>query len=256
MKNISAVVMAGGKGTRMGGERPKVLHEIGGEPMIFHTIRNLHLIGIEDVFVVVSYKAQEVVDAISPQFKVDYAQQLEPLGTGDAVRSALNKMTKNYDAVLVVGGDDSAFYAPETLLELINSHFDSESILSIMTLIDPEKQKMGKVFRDPEGKFDRLMEYSDYSLLDLNSDEINCGVYIFDNTWLKNNIGKIEKNPNKGEYYLTDLMNMAKDQSEKITIFKLKNKDEWFGVNTPEELEQANTLFKRKFSTSVEQELS
>lgn len=248
MKNIAAVVMAGGKGIRMQSEKPKVLHEIGGEPMIFHTLRNLHQIGIEDVFTVVSYKAQEVTDIVSSKFQVNFAHQLEPLGTGDAVKSALRKMNQEYQTVLVVGGDDSAFYTPSTLTELINSHTDTNSTISMMTLIDSEKQRMGKVFRTKSGEFDQLLEHSDYSQQDLTSAEVNCGVYLFDFKWLKDNIDQIEKNPVKGEYYLTELINMAKKQGKKINIFMLQNKNEWFGVNTPEELEEANKLFKNLIS--------
>lgn len=244
--SIAAIIMAGGKGTRMQSEKPKVLHEIGGEPMIFHTIRNIQALGITDIYTVVSYRAQEVVDVISPQFAVEYAHQLEPLGTGDAVKSALNKMAKEYQTVLVVGGDDSAFYSPATLLELINSHRDSQAVITMMTLIDPEKERVGKVFRDESGSFDQLLEFSDYSQLNLTSSEVNCGVYLFDFKWLKENIDRIEKNPIKGEYYLTELMNMAKDQYKKINIFMLQNKNEWFGVNTQEELEQANKKFIQK----------
>lgn len=246
MINIAAIVMAGGKGTRMQSEKPKVLHEIGGEPMIFHTIRNIQNLGIEDVYIVVSYKAQEVEAAISPKFRVNYAQQLEPLGTGDAVKSALKKMAKDYQTILVVGGDDSAFYTPETINEFINSHNDTKSTVSLMTLIDPEKERMGKVFRKETGEFDQLLEYTDYTKLDLSSDEINCGVYLFDYQWLNANIDLIEKNPIKAEYYLTDLINLAKNQGKNINIFKLKNKGEWFGVNTPDELKLANQQFLLK----------
>jgi bifunctional UDP-N-acetylglucosamine pyrophosphorylase/glucosamine-1-phosphate N-acetyltransferase len=116
----------------------------------------------------------------------------------------------------------------------------------MMTLIDPEKERVGKVFRDEKGDFQQLLEYSDYSQLELTSFEVNCGVYLFDYKWLKENIGKIEKNPIKGEYYLTELMNMARKQSRKINIFLLQDKSEWFGVNTQEELQQANILFSKR----------
>jgi len=148
--------------------------------------------------------------------------------------------------VIVVGGDDSAFYSTPTLMELISSHQDSESVITMMTLKDPEKERMGKVFRKDNGDFDQLLEYSDYSQLGLSSDEVNCGVYLFDFKWLKENINRIEKNLIKGEYYLTELMNIAKKQGAKINIFLLQNKSEWFGVNTPEELAEANRLFVKK----------
>lgn len=245
-KTIAAVVMAGGKGTRMGSEKPKVLHEVGGSPMIFYTLNTLNEIGIEDVFVVVSHKADEVIDTVAPEYRVEFAHQLEPLGTGDAVKSALLRMKFEYETVMVLGGDDSAFYTPGTLIEFINSHYDSQSVVSIMTLEDPEKEKMGKVFRTEMDEFDQLLEYSDYSSLNLSSSEVNCGVYLFNHQWLMDNIDQLEKNPVKGEYYLTELLNMAKLQGERINIYKLENKDEWFGVNTPEELEMANRQFAKK----------
>lgn len=244
MDNIAAIVMAGGKGTRMNSDQPKVLHEIGGVPMIFHTLKNLREVGVKDIFTVVSHQSEQVIKAISPQFKVEFAHQLEPLGTADAVNSALFKMEHNYDNILVVGGDDSAFYSPSTLLELINSHLDSGSTVTMMTLVDQEKKQLGKVFRDENGNFDKVMEKSEYEKLNLSSDEINCGVYVFEADWLKENIDKVEKNPQKGEYYLTDLINMAKEQAMKVNIFKLQNKNEWFGVNTPKELAEANRRFE------------
>lgn len=245
MKDLAAVVMAGGIGSRMNSPKPKVLHEIGGKPMLYHTLSNLVQTGIEDIYVVVGYKAEEVIEAVKPHFKVVFARQPEMLGTGDAVKQALSKMDSCQN-VLVMGGDDSAFYTSSTILEFIHSHRDSRSVVSIMTLIDPSRQRMGKIFRDEKGEFKQILEFSEYSQLNLSSDEIGCGIYIFEFDWLKENIAKVEKNPVKGEYYLTELLNIAKQQDNKINIHLLQHPDEWFGINTEEELASANRLWQAK----------
>ena len=239
--NISAIVLAAGKGTRMGSDKPKVLHEIGGRPMIEYTIEKLEQLGVLEIILVVGHGASEVKACIDP--KCHYAHQENPLGTGDAVKVGLQEVNDVSDTVMVLYGDDSAFYKVETLKAFLAFHINSGNLISDITADKPQTENVGRVIRDKDGNFKEIMEVWEYKESGLHSDEVNCGVYLFNKEWLKKNIGKIKNENEKKEYRITDVLNMA-DKSVKIGLFKLEDPSEWVGVNTPEELVKANKLME------------
>lgn len=244
MDHISAIIMAAGKGTRMNSEFPKVLHEIGGEPMVFHVIRLLQDLGIEPN-VVVSYKKEEVMEAVKKGFDVAFVDQGDPLGTGHAVHKALETIPASAQHVLVMGGDDSAFYKPETIKNFLKMHEDEGATISFIRIICDELPTAAKIEYEEDGNFKRIVEKSDPGYDELDSKDINCGIYVFDAAWLRENIDKLELT-NKGEYYVTHLLPLAKSQGKKIGMYTLEDPDEWIGVNTPEELERAQTVMKSR----------
>ncbi len=240
--SVAAVILAGGKGTRMNSEMAKVLHPVGGKPMILRNIEKLKSIGIVSFFVVVGFKATDVKDVLSKHIEAEFPHQETPLGTGHALEIALqNPKTNNFDHLLVINGDDAALYQDQTLLNFVESHVSEEAKISMMTLQVTEENALGRVMRDENGEFEQILEVFEYVKTDKISDEINCGVYLFERIWVVENIKKVELN-GKGEYPITELLNIAKKQKDKVNLFLLKNPREWAGVNTPEELEYANTL--------------
>lgn len=254
MENIAAVVLAGGKGTRMQSPKPKVLHKIGGQPMIFYALSNLYELGIKDIYAVVGFKANLVKQAVGKIFPVKFALQEKQLGTGHAVKTALNTIDQTYDHILVVNGDDSAFYSQATLRNFIESHINSKAVVSLMILKLGDQNKLGKIIKDENNQFLTVLEDQEYQDGGYQTDEVNCGAYLFDLSWLKNNINSITLNPIKQEYYINDLPNMAAKQGQIVNLFTLKDTKEWVGVNSQDELKYANLMMKeRKFSTSLEQ---
>lgn len=244
--NIAAVIMAAGQGTRMKSDLAKVLHPLAGKPMIFHSIQKLSkIIPQKNIYVVISHQADLVKEQIASQFNVNFVYQETPLGTADAIKSAIHKLKGSPEALLVVGGDDSAFYSKETLREFINSYSDKNPSVTMMTLIKKEENTVAKIFRDEHGEFLENMEHFRYINSGKHSNEINCGAYIFNFNWLKENINKV-KLSEKGEYLLTDLLKIAKENEDKISLYQLENPNEWIGINTPEELKRANILMNKK----------
>lgn len=243
--NLAAIVLAGGKGTRMQATLPKVLHHIANQPMIFYTLDTIDKLGLSKVHVVVGHQSEEVKNKISSRFKCRFAHQVTPLGTGHAVKCALKKIDNQTENILVMNGDDSAFYKKSTLKKFLVSHITSKCPVSMVTLKIIRERRLGRILRDKRGNFESIIE----ATRDLNSkvlsDEINCGLYLFEVCWLKDNINKI-KLSDKGEYYLTDIFNLAKKEGYCINLFSLKNKDEWVGVNTPDELILANNQMEKK----------
>lgn len=245
--NLAAIVLAGGKGTRMQATLPKVLHHIADQPMIFYTLETINRLGLSKVYVVIGHQSEEVKEKICSRFKCEFALQEKPMGTADAVNTGLKKVSDEVEEIIVMNGDDSAFYKISTLKKFILSHFKSNCPVSMMTLEIKRERRLGRIIRDEDGNFERIIEAEKDPALGITSDEINCGLYVFNTKWLKENIGKI-KLSEKGEYYLTDIFNLAKSEGSCVNLFRLKNKNEWVGVNTPDELTLANRKMEKKLA--------
>ncbi|MBI2601159.1 NTP transferase domain-containing protein [Candidatus Daviesbacteria bacterium] len=245
-QNIAAVIMAAGKGTRMKADLVKVLHPVADKPMVFHSINNLSkVISSKNIYVVISYQGDLVKKQIEEQFNLNFVYQQTPLGTADAVKCALEEIKGSPDAILVVGADDSVFYSKQTLTKFISSHLKHKPSITMMTLIKKEDNTVAKIFRDKDGNFLEIVENFRYINSGKKSNEIGCGAYVFDFAWTKENIGKVSLSEN-GEYLLTDLLEIARQNRDKISLYKLDNPAEWVGINTPEELKIANLLMKQK----------
>lgn len=243
--NISAIVLAAGKGTRMNSVKPKVLHEIGGRQMIEYILEKLVQLNLKQIIIVVGYGAEEVKNSLGSRWT--YALQENPSGgTADAVKAGLTKIDPDSDTILVLGGDDSAFYKIKTLKDFLAFHPKGGGIISAITTSRSQVERLGRVIRDESSKFKLTMEVWEYEKSSQISDEVLCGAYLFQADWLKKNIEKIDNNNDKKEYRITEALNIAHSQGLKVGLFKLKNPNEWFGINTPEDLEKANRLMEDK----------
>jgi len=263
IKNFAAIVLAGGKGTRLAGglpsPKPKVLSEIAGRPLIAYTLDILKELSLEEIIIVVGHKASEVKKVVGQSYistekqasrcnRDDYkfAIQKERLGTGHAAATGLAEVSSDIRDVLVINGDDSAFYKPETIQKILNKHVGKGSTITFVTLELENPAGLGRVIRDGE-KVIGIVEEKIASKEEKKIKEINDGVYCFRRTWLEENLPKIKKSP-VGEYYLVDLIGLATSQGEKVGVFKLEDPLEWRGVNTPEELKLADSLMRERLA--------
>ena len=248
MKNFAAIVLAGGKGTRLSGglpsPKPKVLYEIAARPLIAYTLDLLKKLSLEEIIVVVGYKASEVKKVVGQGYK--FAIQRERLGTGHAAAVGLTKVSYNIRDVVVINGDDSAFYKPDTIQKVLNKHVGKGNTITFVILELEDPSGLGRVIRDGE-KVIGIVEDKIASEEEKRIKEINDGVYCFRRSWLEENLPKIKKSP-VGEYYLVDLISLAVSQGEKVGVFKLDDPSEWLGVNTPEELKRADSLMRERLA--------
>lgn len=236
-KDISVIVLAGGKGTRMRSEYPKVIHKICGRPMIAYTLENLRRSGFKDITIVVSFRKNLVVKRVFGAVKIAY-QKNPKGGTADAAKAGFEKINPNSKTLIVMNGDDSAFYRPETIKEVIKIHEERDRKLTFVSLIKQDPTGLGRVVRGKNGLITKLVEEKDASFEEKKIKEVNDGLYVFNRNWFADNINKVKKGK-QGEYYLTDLIKIAIDQGMRIATYTLPNDDEWQGINTPEELEKA-----------------
>lgn len=242
--HIIAIILAGGKGTRMESDLPKVLHTINNKPLVQHTIEKLLLAGLKEIIVVVGYKENKIREALGDS--VSFVSQKEPLGTGHAVLQVLPLLPPETTTIVVLNGDDSAFYKPETLKQVINEHLKSKAMMTILTTEQKDAEVSGRVMRDKNNKIAGIKANSKMSAEELrNNNELVCGLYLFNRKWLEKNLPKVEISP-KGEYNITGLIEVA-IQEKALQDIKLTDPDEWKSVNTQKELQKAQLLWKQLY---------
>jgi UDP-N-acetylmuramoyl-L-alanyl-D-glutamate--2,6-diaminopimelate ligase len=245
--NLSVVVLAAGKGTRMKSPLPKVLHTICGRPMIAYTLESLRSAGVGEITVVVSYKRNLVSRVIKKAVKL--AIQKNPKGgTADAAKAGFEKVNPLSKIMIVINGDDSAFYKPETIKKIIDIHLERERKLTFVSLIKENPTGLGRIIRGENGLITKIVEEKDATPEERMIKEVNDGLYVFDREWFAKNIDNVKKSP-QGEYYLVDLIKMAIDQGAKMATYTLPNDNEWLGINTPEELEKARKKMEERLNT-------
>ncbi|MFC1625554.1 Mur ligase family protein [Patescibacteria group bacterium] len=242
--NTAVIVLAAGKGTRMKNSKPKVLREICARPMISYTLESLRKAGFSEIVVVVSYKKDVVLRRVKGAIKAA-VQKNSKGGTADAAKAGLFEVSKNATTVVVINGDDSAFYKPDTINEVVETHCKTKSSLTFVSLEKDNPHGLGRVVRDNKGNLLTIVEEKDATDTQRKIKEINDGLYVFKRKWLEANIKKVKLSP-QGEYYLVDLVKIALSQKEKVVVYKLKDSNQWQGINTPEQLLEAQKKMKKR----------
>ncbi|MFA7244481.1 MAG: NTP transferase domain-containing protein [Patescibacteria group bacterium] len=240
---IAAVVLAAGKGKRMGSENgseiPKVMFKANGKPVVSYLIQSLCDAGLKKIVLVVGYKQEIVRDYFKDQ--VEYAVQEEQLGTGHATMSARVNLEGKSDAVIVCCGD-APLFKPETIKNLIDLYTNEKPTIAMLTVEYSDPTGYGRIIRNTEGNVDAIIEHKDCDEEQLKTTECNPAFYVFDSLWLWKNLANIKTNNTQGEYYLTDVIKMAKDQGKKISAVKIADETEVLGINTPEQLQQVENV--------------
>ncbi|HSX18696.1 MAG TPA: sugar phosphate nucleotidyltransferase [Candidatus Saccharimonadales bacterium] len=235
--NFAVIILASGKGTRMGGTISKVLYEIAGKTIIQRTLDTLKALQPAQIVMVVGYKKKDVIKTVGKS--VTYALDEKQIGTGDATRLGLAKVKKSVENVMVINGDDSALYKPETIQEVLELHTKEENTLTFVTLEPDDPTGLGRVVRK-NGKVVGVVEERDATEKQKKIKETNDGLYVFKRDWLEKNVKNIKKSEISDEYYLLDLIEHALKGGQKISTYKLKDPQEWHGINTQQELFGAN----------------
>ncbi|MBR7081752.1 MAG: NTP transferase domain-containing protein [Oscillospiraceae bacterium] len=244
-KKLKAVVLAAGKGTRLqteGAEMPKVMREALGKPLLSYVLDGLGFIEKEDIIIVVGYKKEKVTAAFEGY---TFAVQREQLGTGHAAMSA-KKALSGYDGAVLVCCGDMPLIRRDTYEALVRTHFEEGNACTMLTGTTAEKLPYGRVLRDADGGFDRIVEERDCTPAQAEIDELNSGVYVFDAKKLLPALSELKNNNSQGEYYLTDVPYVMQVHGEKIGICKRDLGYEIIGVNTQSQLDQVERLLREE----------
>ena len=242
------VVLAAGKGKRMGIEIPKVLVPLKGEPVLYYILRSVRAAGIDSKPVVVVGENKPLIEAALAEggFAAEYAVQEGQLGTGHAVRAA-EVAAHDAESVLVLYGDHP-FVSPATIRNIVNLHESEKATLTLATLIVPDFEgwrvsfaDFGRIIRNADGQINRIVEKKDGTPLELAVRELNPAFFCFNGPWLWRSLAKLKNTNAQGEYYLTDLVKMAMEEGVKISSLIIDAK-EGAGINTQTHLAAAEGL--------------
>ncbi len=238
MATLQACVLAAGKGTRMGGDRPKVLFEACGKPLIEWVLGALSDAGVDDCVVVVGYRKDEVVAKLPT--RVRWAEQSPQLGTGHAVRCARASFPEDECGDLIVTYGDMPLVSPETYRRLVELRRAEDADAVVLTCAVPAESRFGRVLRNPDGGVRRIVEYKDASPEERAVTEGNAGVYCFRPSVLWPTLERIRNDNVQGEYYLPDVVPLIIAAGGRVLAVGSDVCGEELGVNTPEDLALAD----------------
>jgi bifunctional UDP-N-acetylglucosamine pyrophosphorylase/glucosamine-1-phosphate N-acetyltransferase len=233
---VAAVVLAAGLGTRMKSRTPKLLHTLCGRPMLAYVIDAAREGAGGRPLVVTSPATAEVRTVIGDE--VDYALQAEPRGTGDAIRAALEVLPGDADEILVLTGD-VPLLEPAILTELLEERRLDEAAVALVAVDAIEPGNLGRVIRDEAGTVERIVERKDATDEESAVNEINSGLYVFDAAWLRDRIGSLKPSPKTGELYLTELVELAREDGRLVVALTVEDDGRLLGINDRAELAQA-----------------
>lgn len=242
------IILAAGKGTRMGSDLPKVLVELQGQSMIKHLMKAVHDSGVDaHPIVVVSPDNKNLIEDELSAYDVVYVIQDKQLGTGHAVNCARSLVSDDYDNVLVLYGDHPFLTAKSIS---IFAQAEPEALTIIPTLLPNFEgwhhnfYHLGRIARDEAGNVCGIIEFKDSNDKDKEILEINMGFMCFNRKWLFNNIDNLKSENKANEFYLTDLVKIAALQGVKINSIMIEPRES-MGINSREELAIAESLINQ-----------
>ncbi len=246
---MRALILAAGLGTRFRSEKPKVLHNILGKPMIWYVINLLKNAGVTDIGIVVGHKAQDVIKAVEDQEVKVFYQKNPKGGTGDAVISSLDFWRDYEDYLLVINGD-SPLITSETLkqmqrfLSLVQEYEKTTPSALLLSSFLPDPTGYGRVIKDEKGNVIRIVEEKDASFQEKQVNEINGGLYMFYAPHLFDVIFHIKPSKETGEVYLTQAIELMTKKGYIVKSFMASDPTEVLGINNRWELAIAENVMR------------
>ena len=248
---LDVLILAAGLGTRMRSDLAKVLHRLDGRPLINHVSRTAAALAPQKIYVVIGHQGDDVRSAVLEEFDSNdavFVEQKEQLGTGDAVNAA-RELLADRDSTLLVLSGDVPMIRPETLAGLVQHHYGHRgrgAACTVLTVKLKDPTGYGRIVRNPEGFFDKIVEQKDADENERQINEINAGIYAFDCRKLFDALAKVQNNNSQGEYYLTDVPALLREAGEDVAIFQHGDAYEVEGVNNRAQLADLERLLHRR----------
>jgi bifunctional UDP-N-acetylglucosamine pyrophosphorylase/glucosamine-1-phosphate N-acetyltransferase len=240
LPDLAAIILAAGLGTRMRSERPKVLHELGGEPMLLRAMRAVGSLAPTPLCVVVGHQAREVEAIARTGFpdraNLTFALQAEQRGTGHAARCGMTGIPHDFTGDILITYGDLPMLSPTTLQAFRAAHRATEAPLSFITVTLADPASYGRVVRDSLDEITAIVEARDATPAQRAITEINTGVYLVDAAFLREALEQLAPNNVQGEYYLTDIVGIARARGMRILGWRADDATEFAGVNSRQEL--------------------
>jgi len=241
---VKPIILAAGQGTRMHSKLPKVLHPIGGLPMVEHVIRLSLKVGDENPVVVIGHQG-ELVEAALKGKDVALVYQRQQLGTAHAVKMAWDHIEKDHQVLILYG--DTPLIEASTLQDFLSQHRSMKRDLSVLTMKVPDPRGYGRILRE-EGRLQRIVEEKDADEVQKQIDEVNSGIYLVRGDYLKEALETIDNNNRQKEYYLTDLVEIFYRQGYNIDAYCSEHHEEFLGINDRIQLARGEEILRERIN--------
>ena len=246
--NIS-IILAAGEGTRMKSKNPKVLHRVCGKPLLNYVIDASREAEMGKNVVVVGHGSDKVVESISEEDVTFVKQPIGedvPYGTGYAVMQGKDFIADDSCVIILYG--DTPLITGDTLKEMINYHNNQDNVCTVLTAEFEDPTGYGRIVRDEHGEIDFIVEQKDANIDQLKIKEVNSGMYCFKGKYLKFALDNIDNDNAQGEYYITDAVQVLKNENLKVGAYKIANVEEIYGINSKVQLAEAEKIMRKRIN--------
>ncbi|KAF0158266.1 MAG: UDP-N-acetylglucosamine pyrophosphorylase [Syntrophaceae bacterium] len=251
VKNMEfyALILAAGRGTRMKSDMAKVLHVLNGKPLLYYSLEAARKSGARKIVVIIGHQSDKVREAF-PDLDLVFVEQMPQLGTGHAVMQAKEALC-DYKGLTVILCGDVPLLKPETIRSLINHHQDAQALVTVLTTEPPGPHAYGRIVKNHLGDILKIVEHRDATEAERKILEINTGIYCVDTPFLFAALAQVKNDNQQKEYYLTDIVEIARREGRKVHACLTVDYVEVMGINTLEELARAGEYLRKSMSGQV-----
>ncbi|QQE11700.1 NTP transferase domain-containing protein [Planctomycetota bacterium] len=247
----AAIILAAGKGTRMGGDLPKVLHETADAPMVKWVVKACKDAGVKKCVIVVGYKSELVKEALAGEEDIAFVEQTEQLGTGHATQMAQPEFENEPVTDIFVLAGDGPLIRSKTLARLLEVHRRRKASSTLATAVIEDPSGYGRVVRTPNGEFDAIVEQKDATEEQLKINEVNPSYYCFRSDALFAGLSETDNKNKQGEYYLTDVPGLLKKQGQTVAVVDAVPAEDVLSINTQEQLKMVDEILRNRISQTT-----
>jgi UDP-N-acetylglucosamine diphosphorylase/glucosamine-1-phosphate N-acetyltransferase len=237
-----ALILAAGKGTRMKSDMAKVLHVLEGKPLLHYSLKAAREAGAAKIVVVIGHQAGRVREAFADPDLI-FVDQMPQLGTGHAVMQAGSALA-GYQGLTVILCGDVPLLKPETICSLIRHHQETKACVTVLTTEPPGPHAYGRIVKNSRGDVLKIVEHRDATENERKILEINTGIYCVETQFLFAALAQVKNDNQQKEYYLTDIVEIARREDRKVQAFLTEDYVEVMGINTLEELGKAGVYLR------------
>lgn len=239
-----ALILAAGQGTRMKSNELKVLHKVFDKALVEYPIEAAKYVGVEEICIIIGHKAENIKAKLGED--MTYVLQKEQLGTGHAVMQA-KEFIEDADEVLILCGD-TPLITGETLEKMLAFHRSQKNALTVLSAIMDDPTGYGRIVRDENGHLLKIVEQKDATLEEQKIQEINGGIYVFNGKLLNEALSKITNQNAQNEYYLTDTIEILRNEGHLVDAIATEEVDDIAGVNSRIQLAGVTEVMKKRIN--------